>query len=162
MHYQKWVGFRRPFFLYMKTFFCITALSLFTNIVLAQNTATGEAQIHRISSDTVYFGECYKGDTVEAVFKFTVKGAGKLFIRQVYAGCQCTIPQYPKDSLTEGSIDSVCLQFHSKNIHPGAVDKFAIIINSGAERTFRMIGEVKALPANTQIKNRRIRLKTSY
>lgn len=152
--------FYRPFFLYMK-YLLYAYLLLFGTCVQSQSQLSAEANIHRINSDTVFFGECYKGDTIEAVFQFSVKGTGKLVIRQVYAGCQCTIPQYPQDTLAEGATDSVCLQFHSKNIHPGPVDKFAIVINSGPERTFRMIGVVKPLPLNGQIKNRRIRLKTT-
>jgi len=145
----------------MKNPICLFILSLFFGFIHGQNGDEG-ANIYRESSDTIYFGECYKGDTIEAVFKFTVKGKGKLIIRQVYAGCQCTIPQFPHDTLEQGSTDSVCLQFHSKNIHPGEVNKYAIVINSGVERTFCMRGLVKALPASGEIKNKKIRLKTTY
>ncbi len=146
----------------MKQLLFIAIMCLCFGFVHAQTGDEAEAYIHRETSDTIDFGECYKGDTIEAVFKFTVKGKGKLFIRQVYAGCQCTIPQYPSDTLSAGATDSVCLQFHSRNIHPGPVDKFAIVINSGMERTFRMVGIVKPLPVSGAIANKRIRLKTTH
>lgn len=113
--------------------------------LLLLSPAAGKAQEARIETeggDTLYFGDCLRGDTIEAVFRFTVAGSGKLLIRQVHPGCQCTVPQYPKDSLETGHRDSIVLAFHSRNLHEGSVEKYAIVINTGPERIFWLKGNV--------------------
>lgn len=101
-----------------------------------------ETHIQTLGGDTVFFGTCNPGDTIEAVFMFTVKGTEKLMIRQVHPGCQCTVPQYPKDSMAPGTNDSIVLALHTRNLHAGPVEKYAIVINTGPEKTFYLIGKI--------------------
>ena len=92
-----------------------------------------ESGIQTLQGDTIHFGTCNMGDTIEAVFRFRIEGSEKLMIRQVHPGCQCTVPLYPKDSMAPGTIDSIVLALHTRNLHPGPVEKYAIVINTGPD-----------------------------
>lgn len=111
-------------------------------LVVGQIAKAQETRIETHGGDTIMFGTCNPGDTIEAVFTFKVKGTEKLMIRQVHPGCQCTVPQYPKDSMQPGTIDSIVLALHTRNLHAGPVEKFAIVINTGPERVFYLMGEI--------------------
>lgn len=111
-------------------------------LVVGQIAKAQETYLQTMGSDTIFFGTCNPGDTIEAVFTFKVKGTEKLMIRQVHPGCQCTVPQYPKDSMQPGTIDSIVLALHTRNLHAGPVEKFAIVINTGPERVFYLMGEI--------------------
>lgn len=117
-------------------------LLILSILVLGQIAKAQETHIQTLGSDTLFFGTCNPGDTIEAVFVFTVIGTEKLMIRQVHPGCQCTVPQYPKDSLVPGTTDSVVLALHTRNLHAGPVEKFAIVINTGPEKIFHLMGEI--------------------
>ena len=121
----------------MKHSLLLLSLLVFGHIAKAQET-----RIETMGSDTLYFGTCNPGDTIEAVFRFVVKGTEKLMIRQVHPGCQCTVPQYPKDSMLPGTTDSIVLALHTRNLHAGPVEKFAIVINTGPEKIFYLMGEI--------------------
>jgi len=49
---------------------------------------------------------------------------------------------YPKDSMPPGTKDSIVLALHTRNLHAGPVEKFAIVINTGPERIFYLKGEI--------------------
>ena len=125
------------FFLPMKHALLLLSLLVFGQLAKAQET-----RIETLGGDTLNFGTCNPGDTIEAVFRFVVKGTEKLMIRQVHPGCQCTVPQYPKDSMLPGTTDSIVLALHTRNLHAGPVEKFAIVINTGPEKIFYLIGEI--------------------
>lgn len=103
------------------------------------------AEIKTLNRDTIQMGDILKGDTVRAVFRFRIEGDGRLKIRQVHPGCQCTVPVYPADSLSAGAEDSVVLEFHSRNVHEGEVEKYAIVINTGTEKIFYLKGNILPL-----------------
>lgn len=129
-------------------FLWLTGLLCLFNAAAAQAGET-EPAIAVTGSDTINFGQCLRGDTIEAVFHFRVSGSGRLMIRQVHPGCQCTVPLYPADSMASGHEDSIVLAFHSKNVHAGPVEKYAIVINSGPERIFWLKGTViEQVPAS--------------
>jgi hypothetical protein len=130
------------------------ALLMLLMLVLGQIAKAQETQIQTLGGDTLFFGTCNPGDTIEAVFVFTVKGTEKLMIRQVHPGCQCTVPQYPKDSMAPGTKDSIVLALHTRNLHAGPVEKFAIVINTGPERMFYLMGEI--LEKGTAAPRRRV------
>jgi hypothetical protein len=119
-----------------------TILLFLTMLLFSQSGNAQQSQIQTIHGDTIDFGTCIFGDTVEAVFSFTVQGHEKLLIRQVHPGCQCTVPQYPKDSMQPGTIDSIVLALHTRNLHAGPVEKFVIVINTGPEKMFYLMGEI--------------------
>ncbi|MBM3920016.1 MAG: DUF1573 domain-containing protein [Sphingomonadales bacterium] len=121
----------------MKNILLLLSLLVFGHVARAQET-----RIETMSGDTLNFGTCNLGDTIEAVFAFVVKGTKKLLIRQVHPGCQCTVPMYPKDSMPPGTKDSIVLALHTRNLHAGPVEKFAIVINTGPERIFYLKGEI--------------------
>jgi hypothetical protein len=125
------------FFLPMKHALLLLSLLVFGHLSKAQET-----RIETLGGDTLNFGTCNPGDTIEAVFAFTIKGTEKLMIRQVHPGCQCTVPMYPKDSMQPGTTDSIVLALHTRNLHAGPVEKFAIVINTGPERVFYLMGEI--------------------
>jgi hypothetical protein len=118
------------------------ALSLLLLLCFAYTVKAQESHIKTLQGDTIHFGTCNPGDTIEAVFKFRIEGSERLMIRQVHPGCQCTVPQYPKDSMAPGTIDSIVLALHTRNLHPGQVEKFAIVINTGPEKIFFLFGEI--------------------
>jgi len=125
------------FFLQMKNTLLLLSLLVFGNLAKAQET-----RLETLGGDTLNFGTCNPGDTIEAIFMFAVKGTEKLMIRQVHPDCQCTVPAYPKDSMLPGTKDSIVLALHTRNLHAGAVDKFAIVINTGPEKIFYLMGEI--------------------
>ncbi len=118
------------------------ALFTLSILVFGHFTKAQETHIQTLGSDTILFGTCNPGDTIEAVFAFTVKGSEKLMIRQVHPGCQCTVPQYPKDSMAAGTTDSIVLALHTRNLHAGPVEKYAIVINTGPEKMFYLMGNI--------------------
>ncbi len=119
-----------------------TILLTLTLLFLSRPAAAQESYLQPISGDTLDFGTCNHGDTIEGVFAFTIKGTEKLMIRQVHPGCQCTVPMYPKDSMQPGTTDSIVLALHTRNLHAGPIEKYAIVINTGPERIFYLKGEI--------------------
>ena len=143
-----------PFYIQMRNLFFVLAF-FFVTFCSAQEQEIG---IYTNSADTVKFGTCVKGDTVEAIFYFRIEGKGKLLIRQVHPGCQCTVPLFPSDSMAAGYEDSIVLQLHSRNLHSGPVEKYAIVINTGEERVFWIKGTILDLDSSNNKKNRKLRM----
>lgn len=119
--------------------------------VIAQTPDKG---IFTLGSDTIFTKTHYLGDTIEAVFYFTVIKE-PLKILQVHPGCQCTAPIYPKDSIQPGQIDSIVLMFYSKKVHAGQFLKYAYVLNAVKEVDYFISGKVLDLPAG--IKPKRVR-----
>jgi hypothetical protein len=44
--------------------------------------------------------------------------------------------------MAPGTIDSIVLALHTRNLHPGPVEKYAIVINTGPEKIFYIYGEI--------------------
>lgn len=136
-------------------YFKIMNLRFLIGLLLAMPVAAiaQDAGIHTLNRDTIEMGEIIRGDTVQAVFRFQVTGTGRLKIKQVHPGCQCTVPVFPQDSLAAGTIDSIVLEFHSKNVHSGPVEKYAIVINSGPEKVFYLKGLIRdSVPGDRKTK----------
>lgn len=111
-----------------------------------------------LSSDTLRASHVVQGDTINAVFYFKNTGPEPLVIHQVWPACQCTAPQYPKDTIPVGAIDSITLAFHSAHTE-GAFEKYAIVLSNGPEVMLWVKGyvirtvEAKEAPKSKNISN---------
>jgi len=115
---------------------------------------TPDKGIFTLGSDTIFTRTHYLGDTIEAVFYFTVIKE-PLKILQVHPGCQCTASIYPKDTIQPGQTDSIVLVFYTKKIHAGHFTKYAYVLNAVKEVDYFILGEVLELP--TGIKPKKVR-----
>jgi len=113
-----------------------------------------EKGIFTLGSDTIFTKTHYLGDTIEAVFYFTVLKE-PLKILQVHPGCQCTAPIYPKDTIQPEQIDSIVLMFYTKKVHAGRFTKYAYVLNAVKEVDYFILGEVLELPKG--IRPKRVR-----
>jgi len=115
-----------------------------------------ERGIFTLGEDTIFTKTHYLGDTIEAVYYFTVIKE-PLKILQVHPGCQCTAPIYPKDSIRPGQIDSIVLILYSKKVHIGRFSKSAYVLNAIKEVDYYIIGELIVLPEGIKPKKVRYR-----
>ena len=115
-------------------------------------------------NDTIHCPDIVKGDTVEAVYYFKNTATVPFVIWQVHPGCQCTAPQYPKDSIAPGRSDSVTLMFYSRKTEEAHFEKYAIVLTAVGEKTFYLTGRMQ-IPGKEDAAvpiNRKIRITNRY
>ena len=103
--------------------------------------------------DTIFPNEHVIGDTIEAVYYFTVDRP--MTITQVWPGCQCTAPIYPTDTLRKGKIDSIVLVFYTAKVEAGSYTKYGYVLNTIREKDYFIIGYLK--PASKGVVTRKYR-----
>ncbi len=65
-------------------------------------------------------------------FKFTNTGDEDLVITDVYATCNCTVPEYPKKAIAPGQSDSIKVSYDGSSRRPGVFRK-VVTINYNAK-----------------------------
>ena len=97
-----------------------------------------------IKLDTMYhdFGTIVQGEQVAFTFKFKNTGTSNLIIKDAYATCGCTVPNYSKEPLP-----------------PGYEGKIEVIFNSEGKRGLQY--KTVTLKLNTQIKEKTLTIKAN-
>jgi hypothetical protein len=106
-----------------------------------------------LGRDTIFPNIHVIGDTIEAVYYFTVNKP--MIITQVWPGCQCTAPVYPTDTLRAGKIDSIVLVFYTAKVEAGPYTKYGYVLNAIREVDYFIVGDLK--PASKGIVTRKYR-----
>ena len=65
-------------------------------------------------------------------FKFTNTGDEDLVITDVYASCNCTVPEYPKYKIAPGQTDSIKVSYNGATRRPGVFRK-VVTVNYNAK-----------------------------
>lgn len=60
------------------------------------------------------FGEMKEGDVVVHRFQFSNTGKVPLTILKAYAGCGCTVPEWPEEPIAPGGIGEIMVKFKSE------------------------------------------------
>lgn len=94
-------------------------------------------------------------------FRFTNTGDENLIITDVYATCNCTVPEYPKHEIEPGATDSIKVTYNGSGKRPGvfrkvitvnynaktADDSFARVTITGEMTDEKIIDQMKELNA---------------
>lgn len=75
------------------------------------------------------YGNIYKGDNGECVFKFKNTGKAPLTINNCRASCGCTVPSWPKDPIDPGMSAFIKVKYDTNRI--GTINK-SITVTSDA------------------------------
>jgi len=59
------------------------------------------------------FGEILQGESVSHLFTFTNSGEGDLIISQAKGSCGCTVPEWPRETISSGETDEIKVTFNS-------------------------------------------------
>lgn len=76
---------------------------------------TENVPVIQFEKDVINFGRVQEGEVVEAEFVFTNVGNAPLLITNAQSTCGCTIPQYPKELIQPGEVDTIKVRFDTKN-----------------------------------------------
>ena len=82
---------------------------------ISSNLIDNGAEIDILGSETVNFGEIVEGEKVNLEFKIKNTGKGGLIITGAIVGCGCTQPEYPKEIIKPGNIETISVTFDSTN-----------------------------------------------
>ncbi len=87
------------------------------NNPLTANLPTDTNQLARIRfAETEFdFGEITEGEVVVHRFQFSNVGQIPLTILKAYAGCGCTVPEWPEAPLAPGETGEIMVKFNSAN-----------------------------------------------
>lgn len=64
-------------------------------------------------------------------FRFTNTGDEDLIITDVYATCNCTVPEYPKHKIAPGATDSIKVSYDGSTKRPGVFRKVVTVNYNG-------------------------------
>lgn len=120
--------------------------SMINNPVTA-NLPTDTTQLARIRfSEMEYdFGEVKEGDAVVHRFQFSNTGQVPLTILKAYAGCGCTVPEWPQDPIPPGGNGEIMVKFKSEGKKDGQNKAVKVVANTYPnETTLRIKAFVKA------------------
>ena len=83
-----------------------------------KNTATvidsaATTSIHWLDSTFIDMGKIKKGSEVEVTFRFKNTGDKPLVIKDVKAGCGCTVPEKPTEPFSPGKEGTIKAKFNS-------------------------------------------------
>ena len=92
----------------------------------AKKTKVAEITFENLEYD---YGNIYKGDNGECVFKFKNTGKAPLTISNCRASCGCTVPSWPKDPIAPGKSAYIKVKYDTNRI--GTINK-SITVNSDA------------------------------
>jgi hypothetical protein len=98
--------------------------------------------------DTFYFGTIIQGDSLQFDFVFRNLGKDNLIIKDVRAGCGCTVPHWPKNEIPMNGEGKIAITFHSVG-KLGPQHK-EIIVSSNSDpalKILHIIGRVSARPS---------------
>ena len=59
------------------------------------------------------FGEILQGESVSHLFSFTNSGEGDLIISQAKGSCGCTVPEWPRETISPGETGEIKVTFNS-------------------------------------------------
>jgi len=101
-------------------------------------TQSGEAP-PAIEFEQVYydFGSLRQGERVSYIFEFKNTGGSPLLIKDAFASCGCTVPQYDKEPIAPGDKGSVEVIFDSSG-RRGNQYKTVIIRTNTPQRDVRL------------------------
>ncbi|MDW7694402.1 DUF1573 domain-containing protein [Flammeovirgaceae bacterium SG7u.111] len=107
-------------------------LSLFGfGTALAQGNLVFEITEHN-------FGEVREGELAEKVFKFINTGDIPVVIKDVWASCGCTTPEWPKEPILPGDSSEIAVVFNSTG-RPGTFYKTISIASNALEPISKLI-----------------------
>lgn len=120
----------------------VTIFFIFLATVTIGNSQSADT-FARISFDnnTYNADTMMEGDTISVRYHFINTGNIPLRIKQVWPGCGCTVPSYPKEAVMPGQDGFMELTFYSRT-HPGTADKYAIILSNAVEEHLFIKGYV--------------------
>jgi len=86
------------------------------NNPLTANLPTDTNQLARIRfAETEFdFGEIKQGEVVIHRFQFTNTGQVPLTILKAYAGCGCTVPEWPEAPIAPGETNEIMVKYNSE------------------------------------------------
>lgn len=86
------------------------------NNPVTANLPTDTNQLARIRfAETEFdFGEIKQGEVVVHRFQFTNTGQLPLTILKAYAGCGCTVPEWPETPIAPGETNEIMVKFNSE------------------------------------------------
>ncbi|GAA4461217.1 hypothetical protein GCM10023093_05500 [Nemorincola caseinilytica] len=117
----------------------------------ATQQAPADAGSFRFTEESFDFGEVTEGPDLTHEFAFSNDGKKPIFIRNVTAGCGCTVAEWPHEPVLPGTQAKIKVTFHSAG-RPGAMSKVVSIISDAQQQSMalRISGNVKPKPAGDQ------------
>lgn len=93
-----------------------------------------------ISFDTTFhhFGTLVQGEKVAFTFQFTNSGDGPVLVKDVKAGCGCTVASWSKDPIPPGNRGGIEIVFDSSG-RRGNQYKTATVITNGTQREHMLV-----------------------
>lgn len=77
-------------------------------------TDTNQLARIRFAETEFDFGEIKQGEVVVHRFQFTNTGQLPLTILKAYAGCGCTVPEWPETPIAPGETNEIMVKFNSE------------------------------------------------
>jgi hypothetical protein len=127
-------------------------IPLLVLLIACSATAFAQAKF-QFKEETHNFGEVPEGPNAVHIFEFENVGNEPLIITQAKAGCNCTVPQWPKEPILPGESGKITVSYTTKG-RIGSINK-TVTISSNAEpaQTYlRIKGTVLAGTDGTPVK----------
>ncbi|MDT3402573.1 DUF1573 domain-containing protein [Mucilaginibacter terrae] len=102
-----------------------------------------DAAVMKFETETHDFGKIKKGEKVTYEFKYVNTGKSPLIIKDAYATCGCTTPEFDKEPIAPGKSSIIKVTFDSAG-KSGLQDKIVTVIGNTvpAENRVHLTGEV--------------------
>ncbi|WP_295770221.1 DUF1573 domain-containing protein [uncultured Mucilaginibacter sp.] len=115
---------------------------------VAKSLNAAEAPVMKFETEAHDFGKIKQGDKVTYEFKYTNTGKSPLIIKDAYATCGCTVPEFDKTPIAPGASSVIKVTFDSAG-KIGMQEKIITVVANTvpAENRVRLIGEVLAKDA---------------
>jgi hypothetical protein len=134
-----------------------TATTAAANGQVAASLSAAEAPVMKFEAESHEFGKIKQGEKVTYEFKYTNTGKSPLIIKDAYATCGCTTPEFEKAPIAPGKSSVIKVTFDSAG-KSGLQDKIVTVIANTvpAENRVHLTGEVlsDAKPATSDTKKK--------
>lgn len=110
---------------------------------VAANINAAEAPIMKFETESHDFGKIKQGEKVTYEFKYVNTGKSPLIIKEAYATCGCTTPEFDKAPIAPGKSSVIKVTFDSAG-KSGLQDKIVTVVGNTvpAENRVHLTGEV--------------------
>lgn len=133
----------------MKRFCTLLTLAMSCALSLAAQTETTTSQTETAEGPVLTFEKADHNFGIfdiehakqSCYFRFTNTGTENLIITDVYATCNCTVPEYPKYEIKPGQTDSIKVSYDGSTKRPGVFRKVVTVNYNGkaADNSFARV-----------------------
>lgn len=133
----------------------VSGAALHAQTTTTQPTATQQTTLDggsfKFKEEAFDFGEVTEGPDLTHEFEFMNDGQKPIFIRNVTAGCGCTVADWPHEPILPGMASKIKVTFHSMG-RPGAMGKVVSIISDAQQQnmTLKISGSIKPKPVTQE------------